>query len=139
MGDKKYNEEQMVSITKVTMQYLDSWKLTSEEIINVLGLGEKTRKRSLQQFRSGTKTVPQEKEVMQRIEHVAGIVEALRTAYPMNAHMRARWLYKPCRRFQSNNPLSVILAEGLNGLIRARIEIDCAYGWELSEQMRTKL
>ncbi|MCK5918394.1 MAG: DUF2384 domain-containing protein [Cocleimonas sp.] len=138
MSDKNYSEEQMVSITKATMRTLDSWKLRSEEIMNILGLDEKTRKRSLQSFRSGSKALPQDTETMKRIEHVAGIVEALRTAYPMNAQMRARWLYKPCRRFQGNNPLSVILTEGMNGLIKARIEIDCAYGWELSEQMKIK-
>ncbi len=139
MSDKNYSEEQMISITKVTMRYLDSWRLKSDEIINVLGLDEKTRKRSLQNFRAGSKALPQETEVMKRVEHIAGIVAALRTAYPMNAQMRARWLYKPCRRFQGNPPLSVMLTEGMNGLIKARIEIDCAYGWEISEQMKVKL
>jgi hypothetical protein len=77
--------------------------------------------------------------VLQRVEHVAGIVEALRTAYPMNASMRDRWVYNPCRRFKGNSPLSAIMTQGLNGLINARIEIDCAYGWELSEKMNLKL
>jgi hypothetical protein len=81
MSAKSYNNEEMVSITKAVMRYLDSWRLTNEEIINVLGLDAATRKRSLQHFRLGSKTVPQETEVMQRIEHIAGIVEALRIAH----------------------------------------------------------
>jgi ethanolamine transporter EutH len=135
MSDKKYNNEEMVSISKTVMRYLDAWQLTSEEIIVTLGLDEKLPKRHLQNFRSGSKVLPQETEVMQRIEHVAGIVDALRTAYPMNAPMRERWVHKPCRRFQGNTPLSAIMTQGMNGLVNTRIEIDCAYGWELSEKM----
>ena len=138
MSDKTYSNEEMVSITKAVMRYLDAWKLTSEEIVSVLGLDKKMRTRHLQSFRSGSKILPQEKEILQRVEHIAGIVEALRTAYPMSTAIRARWLYKPCRRFQSKTPLSVIMAEGMNGLIKVRIEVDCSYGWKLSEQMATK-
>ncbi len=138
MSNKVYNNEEMVSITKTVMRYLDTWKLTSAEIISVLALDEKMRTRHLQFFRSGSKTLPQEKEMMQRIEHVAGIVEALRTAYPLNTSMRARWLHTACRRFQGKTPLSIIMAEGMNGLIKVRIEVDCAYGWKLSEQMAIK-
>ncbi len=137
--NKTYSNEEMVSITKTVMRYLDAWKLTSDEIINILGLDSKIRTRHLQAFRSGNKILPQQKETFQRIEHVAGIVEALRTAYPMSVSTRARWLYKPCRRFQKQTPLSVIMAEGINGLIKVRIEVDCAYGWKLSEQMATNL
>ena len=138
MSDKTYSNEEMVSITKAVMRYLDTWKLTSEEIISILGIDKKMRSRYLQSFRAGTKTLPQEDEIMQRIEHVAGIVEALRTAYPMNTHIRSSWLHKPCRRFQGKTPISVIMTEGMNGLIKVRIEVDCAYVWKLSEQMATK-
>ena len=138
MSDKKFNNEDMVSITKTVMGYLDTWKLSSEEIISVLGIDKKMRTRHLQAFRAGSKTLPQEDAMIQRIEHVAGIVEALRTAYPMNAPIRAQWLHKPCRRFQGQTPLSIIMGEGMNGLVKVRIEVDCAYGWKLSEQMATK-
>lgn len=136
MTDKKYNKEEMVSIGKTVMRYLDAWRLSNEEIIVILGLDEKTPKRHLQHFRSGSKVLPQDAEVMQRIEHVAGIVEALRTAYPMNVSMRDRWIYQACRRFQGNTPLFAMMTQGINGLVNARIEIDCAYGWELSEKMK---
>lgn len=138
MSDKKFNNEEMVSITKTVMRYLDTWKLTSEGIVSVLGMDKKIRTRHLQAFRAGSKTLLQDKETMQRVEHVAGIVEALRTAYPMNDAIRVQWLHKPCRRFQGKTPLSVIMEEGINGLIKVRIEVDCAYGWHLSEQMATK-
>jgi len=137
--NKKYSKEEMISMTKNVMRYLDAWRLRSKEIINILGLNEKTRSRQLQLFRAGSKTLEQDKETLQRVEHIAGIVEALRTAYPMNAAMRARWLYKPCRRFKGNTPLAIIMDQGVEGLIKARIEIDCSYGWYLSEQMGIKL
>ncbi|MCK5895446.1 MAG: DUF2384 domain-containing protein [Cocleimonas sp.] len=136
MSDKNYSEEEMISITKMVMRHLDAWRLKSEEIIVILGLDEGLSRRKLQSFRSGTKVLPQEVEVLQRVEHVAGIVEALRTAYPMNTSMRDRWVYNPCRRFKGKSPLSAMMTQGLNGLVNARIEIDCAYGWELSEKMK---
>ena len=137
--NKKYSKEEMISMTKNVMRYLDAWRLRSDEIINILGMDEKTRTRQLQLFRAGSKTLGQDKETLQRVEHIAGIVDALRTAYPMNAPMRGRWLYKPCRRFKGNTPLAIIMDEGIEGLIKARVEIDCAYGWYLSEQMKVKL
>ena len=74
MSDKKFNNEEMVSITKTVMRYLDAWKLSSEEIINILAIDTTTRTRHSQFFRSGSKTLSQDKETMERIEHIAGIV-----------------------------------------------------------------
>lgn len=135
MSDKKYSDEEMSSISQAVMQYIDSWKLSNEETISILGLDAKTRTRHLQHYRSGERVLPQDKEIMQRVEHIVGIADALRTTFPFSDQMRLMWLRKPHRRFRKNTPLAVILEKGLNGLMKVRIEVDCAYGWKISEEM----
>lgn len=135
MSDKQYSSEEMSAISQAVMGYIDSWKLSNEEIINVLGLDASTRTRHIQHFRSGDKVLPQDKQVMQRVDHIVGIADALRTTFPFSDQMRLLWLRKPHRRFQRNTPLSVILDKGLDGLMKVRIEVDCAYGWKISEEL----
>ncbi|MCK5902684.1 MAG: DUF2384 domain-containing protein [Cocleimonas sp.] len=135
MVDKKYTDEEMASLSKAVMQYIDRWQLSNTEIIHVLGLDPKTRTRHLQHFRTGDKSLPQEKEVMQRIDHIVGIADALRTTFPFSEQMRLLWLRKPHRRFRKNTPLAVIMEKGVNGLMKVRIEVDCAYGWKISEEL----
>ena len=132
---KEYSAEEMTEISKAVMQYLDSWQLSGEEVISILGLDPKTRTRHLQHFRTGEKPLPQEGETLQRIDHIAGIADALRTTFPFSDKMRLLWLRKPHRRFRKNTPLAVIMEKGLNGLMKVRIEVDCAYGWKISEEM----
>ena len=135
MSEKTYTDEEMSSISQAVMQYIDSWKLSNEETISILGLDPKTRTRHLQHYRSGEKVLPQEREIMQRVDHIVGIADALRTTFPFSDQMRLMWLRKPHRRFRKNTPLAVILEKGLNGLMKVRIEVDCAYGWKISEEM----
>ena len=124
-----YSSEKMVDITRSIIAYLDEWQLTPEQMIGVLGLPEKTRSREIQQYRSQGKAFPQTEEVMTRIDHISGIADALRTTFPFSQQMRYLWLHKPHRRFRKKRPVEVIINEGIHGLMRVRVEVDCTYGW----------
>lgn len=128
MADE-YSEERMIDVTRSIITYLDEWKLTPEQMISVLGLPEKTRSREIQQYRTQSKAFPQTDEVMIRIDHISGIADALRTTFPFSQQMRHLWLHKPHRRFRKKRPVEVILNEGVHGLMRVRVEVDCTYGW----------
>ena len=117
------------------MQYLDSWKLSSEQIIRLLNLSESFRSRHLTYFRSGAKPFPDDLDTWSCVDHIIGISEALRTTYPFSDEMRLAWIRKPHRRFKQQTPLSVMLNEGANGLLKVRIDIDCAFGWKISEAL----
>lgn len=129
-----FSDEEMKALTQQVINYLDAWNLPAEHMIAVLGADVKNRQLPL--YRKGEKVLPQTKETIQRIEHIVGIADALRTAYPFSDQMRTLWLQKPHRRFRRKTPLSVILNEGLNGLMRVRVEIDCAYGWTINDAMQ---
>lgn len=130
---EKYSEERMANMTQSIISYLDEWKLTPEQMIEVLGLPEKTKPRHIQQFRSRDKSLPQTEEVMTRVDHIGGIADALRTTFPFSQQMRYLWLRKPHRRFRKKRPIEVIFNEGIRGLMRVRVEVDCTYGWVAPE------
>ncbi|CAA6800806.1 MAG: Unknown protein [uncultured Thiotrichaceae bacterium] len=129
-----FTDEEMKMLTRQVIEYLDGWSLSAEQTIAILGADVKNRHLPL--YRKGEKVLSQTKETIQRIEHIVGIADALRTAYPFSDQMRVLWLQKPHRRFRRKTPLSVILNEGLNGLMRVRVEIDCAYGWTINDAMQ---
>lgn len=133
---KKYEKKELLEITGKVIHYLDGWKISSEDIINILGLDIKTR--HLPQYRKMEKSLPDTEETFNRIDHIIGIADALRTSYPFSDKMRVLWLHKGHRRFGKKAPLSVILQEGINGLMRVRIEVDCAYGWAISDAMNAR-
>lgn len=135
-SSKQYSAEEMLSITQGVMSYLDGWQLSAEQMLEVLGLTGTTKKRHLQSFRIGDKAFPQSADLMIRVDHVIGIADALRTTFPFSDKMRLMWLRKPHRRFKKNTPLAIILGdEGTNGLMRVRVEVDCSYGYTISEAM----
>jgi len=119
------------------MQYLDGWKLSSEQSLAVLGLEGSAKPRHLNSFRLGDKAFPNTKELLIRIDHIIGIADALRTTFPFSDKMRLMWLRKPHRRFKKNTPLAVIMGDDSpNGLLRVRMEVDCAYGTAISEALQ---
>lgn len=124
-------EERLV-LTHTIMELLDSWGMDAGDQVNVLGLPEGTRTRTLRRYREDT-PLPDDPVVMDRAEHLLGIAEALRTTYPRNAKMGAHWMKRPHRRFQNRSPLATIVNGGRGGLVAVRAQLDCAYAWELTD------
>jgi hypothetical protein len=123
-------ESDEIIITRMTMQLMDDWGLDSKQIITLLALPSTVRTRHLDKFRNG-QSFPHNKTTLIRIEHIAGIADALRTTYPRNMHMAARWLRTPHRRFKNKTPIDTML-QSETGLLAVRSELDCAYAWDRS-------
>ena len=118
-----------VEITRQIMRILDEWELSGKDIIKLLGLPNKIRLRNLDRFRDG-EAFPESQTTFERIEHIAGIADALRTSFPRNAHMGILWMHTPHRRFQNQPPLTLLSEQGLKGLRMVRSELDCAFSWD---------
>lgn len=132
-----YSKDEMLQLTKGVMGYLDGWQLSSEQMLAVLGLENAAKSRHINAFRLGEKVFPESTELMNRVDHIIGIADALRTTFPFSDSMRLMWLRKPHRRFQKNTPLAVIMNDNTpNGLLKVRMEVDCAYGYAISEALR---
>jgi len=128
---QKLNLEDRVSLTRAIVGLLDSWGVSAAGQVQLLALPEGTRPGAIRQFRQSA-PFPEDARVMERIEHLIGIADALRTSYPHNAHMGSIWMNKANHRFENRTPLAAMLEDGLSGIIAVRTHLDCAYDWHIS-------
>ena len=129
-----YTDEEFMYITKAVMKILDTWNLTTEQIVLVLDLPAETKKRQLDKFRT-LKSFPKDDLIIRRLSHIVGISDALRTTFPRNENMSEKWLKTQHRRFDNETPLSVIVGQGVDGLCKVRAELDCTFAWDTSIQI----
>ena len=129
------SSEQMLALSQAVIHHMDEWQITPEQMIDLLGVADQVKSRHLNALRIGSKALPNRAEVLQRIDHIVGIADALRTTFPFSSQMRHLWLQKPHRRFHKLTPLSVMLAEGVAGLQKVRIEVDCSYGYAINDAL----
>lgn len=120
--------EDQLSLTASIMAILDGWGLTSEQIITLLALPEKTPIRALRRYRENT-PFPVSVEISERLEHIIGITDALRTSYPHNPQMGKIWIRQPSKKLNNQIPLQIIVENGLEGIVEIRSHLDCSYDW----------
>jgi hypothetical protein len=126
------NLEDRVAFTRAIVHLLDSWGVNAADQVVLLALPAGTRPGAIRQFRQST-PFPEDAGVMERIEHLVGIADALRTSYPHNAYMGSIWMNKVNHRFDNRTPLTAMLEDGLSGVIAVRTHLDCAYDWHISD------
>lgn len=122
------SREQRIELSRSIIALLDDWGLSAAEQVAILGLPSGTRPGVIRQFRQNT-PLPADALVDERIEHLVGIAEALRTSHPLNAAMDAIWLNKTNYRLDNRTPLAVMVEDGLRGIILVRAQLDCAFDW----------
>ncbi len=125
MSDAKTDAR--MALTRTTMNVLDSWRLETEQMRAVLDMPESVRARAFHRFRDDT-PFPDEPQVLRRVDYVLRIADALRTTYPRNPEMGARWIRQRNRRL-GRSPLTVML-EGESGLVSVLLELDCTFAWD---------
>jgi hypothetical protein len=121
-------EEERVALARAIMAILDKWGLSAAEQVKILNLPEKTPTRMLRRFRDDT-PFPDTREVNERLEHIIGIADALRTSYPHNPSMGLIWMKQRNKRFQRRAPVRVMVEDGMDGIISVRSHLDCAFDW----------
>lgn len=126
-----FTPEQKLLRTQKVMNALDDWGLTGEQILVMLDFPKTERSRHLAKYRKDT-PFPDDEKVTSRVIYLLGIIDALRTTYPRNVQMGARWMAAPHVRLQNRCPLQAMLEDGENGVVAVLSELDCAYAWELS-------
>ena len=128
------NEETRIQLARSIMTLLDNWGLSNTEKLNILAFPDATRTRTMRQFYNG-KPLPDNSTVLERVEHLVGIADALHTSYPLNEYMPKFWLNKSNKLFGNRTPLNCMLEDGLDGIVAVRIHLDCAYDWEISDKI----
>ncbi len=127
----KLSLEERVEQTRFIISTLDDWGLSAAQQIVLLALPEGTRPGAIRQYRQST-PFPEDAGLTERIEHLMGIADALRTSYPHNSRMGSIWLNRVNHRFDNRAPLAAMLEDGLASIIAVRTHLDCAYDWHIS-------
>lgn len=122
--------DEQIALTQAVMGILDNWGLSSEQQIAVLSLPSGTPLRAMRRYRENT-PFPDTPGVMERLEHIIGIADALRTSYPHNPPMGIMWLQQRSKKFPERAPLAIIVDDGLEGLVHVRMHLDCSYDWHI--------
>ena len=125
---ERMTQDEQITLTINIMGILDGWGMSAAEIISLLALPEKTPTRALRRYRENT-PFPVTAEVEERIEHILGITDALRTSYPHNPQMGKMWIRQRSKKLKNQIPLQIIIENGLSGIIEIRKHLDCSYDW----------
>jgi hypothetical protein len=126
---KSLTHDEQINLTLRVITVLDEWRLTSADKICLLALPDETRTRSIQKYQQGDTPLPFDDTVREHVEHLLGISASLRLANPRNTAAGSLWLHRPHRRFDNRTPMAVMLADGLDGIVEIRKEIDCSFDW----------
>lgn len=118
---------------RMVVNLLDDWGIKASDQVAMLALPRGTPTRMLRRYHEDT-PLPDDPLVMQRVEHLIGIGDALRTTFPRNAGIGLHWLKQPCKRLRRRRPLDIMVEDGLKGLITVRTHLDCSFAWRESER-----
>jgi hypothetical protein len=121
--------EDRIELARAVVAIMDEWGVAAGDQLAILGFPEDTPPRKLRLYRDET-PLPDDAGILQRVEHVIHIADALRTTYPVSRNMRSMWMHRPVRRLRSRTPVSIMVEDGLDGIIRVRSHLDCSYMWD---------
>jgi uncharacterized protein (DUF2384 family) len=126
-------EQDRLDLGRLVLNVMEDWGISAADQLAMLALPGKVSARSLRRFQDDT-PLPNDPDVLKRVEHLLGIADALRTTFPRNNRIALHWLQQPCRRLRRRRPLDIMLEDGLSGLITVRTHLDCSFAWSESER-----
>lgn len=124
--------EQRVAVSRAVISILDNWGVEPGDQVILLKLPEGTPSRALRRYSHDT-PLPDTPEVMERLEHIIGIADALRTTFPQNPSMGDLWMKKRNKRFRRRTPVATMVEDGDIGVIQVRSHLDCSFAWRDSD------
>lgn len=125
-------QEDRVHLTRCILGILESWGIVdTADLVAILALPSDTTVRAMRRFQMDT-PFPDDADVLERIEHLIGIADALRTTFPRNPQMGPLWMHRRNKRFRSRTPVSLMVEDGLEGVIAVRTYLDCSFAWASS-------
>ena len=124
------SEAERLELTRGILNMLDDWEVDAKDQLTLLGLNDFPA-REVKRLRD-SRPLPDDPEVMQRVEHLISIADALRTTYPFSRRMGKLWMHKPNRKFRQRTPIAMMVEDGIVGMISVRSYLDCSFSWDMS-------
>ena len=128
---RELGEAERVTLSRTIVELLNQWGVDGVDQVTLLGLPPDTKPRVLRRYYENT-ALPNSPGINERLDHLLGIADALRTSNPRNAAAGSIWLHSVNHRFDNRTPLDAMIQDGLGGLLAVRTHLDCAYDWNLS-------
>jgi hypothetical protein len=126
-------ERDRLELGRMVINTLEEWGISTADQVAMLALSDIVSGTSLQCYQDDT-PLPDDPDVLIRVEHLLGIADALRTTFPRNHQIGVHWLQQPCKRLRRRRPMDIMLQDGLSGLITVRTHLDCSFAWRESER-----
>jgi len=130
---RNLSNQERLELGRLVINTLDDWGIRPSDQVTILALPGKVSGRSLRRYQDDT-PLPDDSDVLKRVEHLLGIAEALRTTFPRNNKIGLIWLKQPCKRLRRRRPVDIMLEDGLSGLITVRTHLDCSFAWRETER-----
>lgn len=124
------------SLTRAVIGLLQTWGVEMAEAVAILALPEDTNARNMRRYEQDT-PFPDDPDVLERIEHLIGIADALRTTFPRNPQMGPLWMHRRNKHFRRRTPIALMVEDGLAGVIAVRTHLDCSFAWAASGSTAT--
>lgn len=128
---RELSEAERVALSRTIVELLDHWGVSGSDQVTLLGLPPDTKARALRRYYENT-PLPNSPDINERIDHLLGIADALRTSNPCSRTADVIWLHSINHRFENRMPIDAMIQDGLGGLLAVRTHLDCAYDWHLS-------
>ena len=128
---RELSETERVALSRTIVELLDHWGVSGSDQVTLLGLPADTKPRMLRRYYENT-ALPNSPDINERIDHLLGIADALRTSNPCSRTADVIWLHSVNHRFENRMPIDAMIQDGLGGLLAVRTHLDCAYDWHLS-------
>jgi hypothetical protein len=125
------SQEDRVNLTRTIISLLESWGIGASEQIAILALPAEVSPRNMRRFQVDT-PFPDDPDVLERVEHLIGIADALRTTFPRNPQMGPLWMHRRNKHFRRRTPVALMIEDGLDGVIAVRTHLDCTFAWASS-------
>jgi len=124
-------ERDRLELGRMVFNILEEWGVSATDQALMLALSGAASGSNLQCYQDDT-PLPDDPDVMLRVEHLLGIADALRTTFPRNQQIGVHWLQQPCKRLRRRRPMDIMREDGLSGLITVRTHLDCSFAWRES-------
>ncbi len=108
------DKEHRVKLTKIIMNLLDEWGLSTAQQLRLLGLRE-TSRNMLIRYRNNQSVMPYEQDKLDRMGIMLAIYKNLYDLYPENENIRKLWIHKKNKNFDGQKPIAVMLS-GIFGM-----------------------
>jgi len=126
-------EQERLDLGRMVINVLEDWGISSADQLVILAVPGIASGRHLRRYQDDT-PLPDDPDLLKRVEHLLGIADALRTTFPRNEQIAIIWLKQPCKRLRRRRPVDIMLEDGLSGLITVRTHLDCSFAWRESER-----